>query len=365
MSCPFFHDYDQFLVIEIASKDLNEFHKWKGLIQARLRYLVGGFEQDHDEKINFQLWPQEFNLYLANQAEWKYACFYYIGVKTTSQSIENISLTSAFNSWKKAVFEQWEGEPTSNNVSINPKRRSELDKFVYNYNAVLPSPGPPKGFLRWEETRNISSFEKEPSNILSKMPTDHQSLAAQVGPNNLGLLMGNFTQGQPPMGLIPFSQHSYGSPNLGQGGMGVSKAPFGSTEFYGDPNNSVPAAGFPANGTRSPPGQILASNGFPVHLISGYLPKHQILQGGQPPAPNSFMGGPMRPSFPPGMMNQPLMSDPLLPGQPQLVQLPNNVILGHQQTMQIQVDSPFSLPPEQLDPQPGNTAQQDPKQGNS
>lgn len=354
MGCPFFHDYDQFLEIEILSKDLNEFHKWKGLIQARLRYLVGQFEQDTADKIIFQLWPQEFNLYLVHQAEWKYASFYYIGVKTSSPNLENVDLTSAFRSWKKAVFDQWDGEPSTNDISINPKRRSELDKFVYNYNPVTPSAGPPKGFLRWEENKSISSFEREPSNILSKIPADHQSLA-QVN-NNLGLFMSNFGQGQPPMGLLPFPQHLYGSPNIGSPPMGVPKAPFGSSEFYGDPNNPVPPQGFTTSGTRSPPGQLLGPSSFPIQLLGGYLPKqHPLPTSGPVSPPNGFLGAQGRPHFAAGLINQPnLPQDGLLPGQPGLPHPQQHLLLGvpaPQPSIQLEVETPFSPPGEPFEAQ--------------
>lgn len=170
MEYPFFHDFDHFLEIEILSKEENSFYRWKGLIQARLRYLLLNFESETEDKVNIQLWPQEFNLYMVNQPEYKYACLYYIGLKAITFQNERLSLTSIMKQWKKSVYEQWEGDPKDNLVYAMTKKRNDLDHFVYNQI--------PKGFIKYEGKRDIFPQEKESTNLLSRLIPENQMYVA-------------------------------------------------------------------------------------------------------------------------------------------------------------------------------------------
>lgn len=184
ISYPLFHDFDHFLEIEILSKDEDSFYRWKGLIQARLRYLILSFEQETEEKVLYHLWPQEFNIYFTQQPEYKYACFYYIGLKSLQMQHELLNLTHLAKEWKKSLYEQWEGNPQENLVYVSSKRRNELDTFVYN-----PQP---QGFIKFEGHRDLFPQEKEPTNLLSKLkPGADNQMYMQ---NGMGVFMGQMPQ---------------------------------------------------------------------------------------------------------------------------------------------------------------------------
>lgn len=203
LSYPFFHDFDYFLEVEILSKDLESFHRWKGLIQARLRYLIASFEQEIEPKSNitFRLWPQEFNVHLTSQPEYKFACFYYIGMKCNSYNPEVVNLTQVIKQWKSSVYEQWEGDPAENQIFFLNKKRNELDSFVYE-----PIP---KEFFNFTGERLIYPQEKDPSNLLSKlMIPENQGFMS----NNLNYMLGGMQSGHSGsqlQGLMHFSQRSH------------------------------------------------------------------------------------------------------------------------------------------------------------
>lgn len=184
---PFFHDFDYFLEVEILSKDLDSFHRWKGLIQARLRYLLTYFEQEIEpkSKISFRLWPQEFNVHLPNQPEYKYACYYYIGLKSNTYNSEVVNLTQIVKQWKTSVYEQWEGSPADNHVFFIHKKRNELETFVYETT--------PRDLYTW--TGDITLFPQahDPSNLLSKLQIPDNQVYL---PNNLSYMLGGY-QGPP------------------------------------------------------------------------------------------------------------------------------------------------------------------------
>jgi poly(A) polymerase len=197
LSYPFFHDFDSFLEIEVLSKDEASFYKWKGLIQARLRYLLLNFEQEIEEKVTFQLWPQEFNVFLVAQPEYKYACYYYIGLKSFSYQMEILSLTNIMKQWKKSVYEQWDGESRDNQVYFFSRKRNDLDTFVYT-----PQP---KGFIKFEGTREIFPQEKEPGNLLSKLISDN----GMYGQQGLSFMLGSLPSASPQLPqLLSFPQFS-------------------------------------------------------------------------------------------------------------------------------------------------------------
>ena len=171
LSYPFFHDFDVFLEIEVLAKDEPTFYRWKGLIQARLRYLLLSFEAEIEEKVTFQLWPQEFNVKLQSQPEFKYACFYYIGLKCYSYQMELLNLTNMNKNWKKSLYEQWDGDPKDALVYLLQRKRNDLDTFVYNPIT--------RGFYNYEGNREVFPQEKEPSNLLSRLIPDTPMLAQQ------------------------------------------------------------------------------------------------------------------------------------------------------------------------------------------
>lgn len=140
--------------------------------------------------MTFQLWPQEFNLYLTHQQEFKYACLYYIGVKSQVNYTERLDLSNVVKPWKKSVYEQWEGDPNDNRLYTMSKKRNELDQFVYN-----PIP---KGIVKYEGKREIFPPEKEQSNLLSRLRPENQLFMS----NQMGLLF-NQLPGAPAQPALP------------------------------------------------------------------------------------------------------------------------------------------------------------------
>lgn len=221
---PFFHDFDHFLEVEILSKDLENFHRWKGLIQARLRYLLSSFEQDIEPRTNisFRLWPQEFNVHLKSQPEYKYACFYYIGMKCNAYSAEVVNLTQVAKAWKSSVYEQWEGDPSQNQVFFINKKRNELDTFVYE--------PVPKELYTFTGDRSIFPQDKDSSNLLSKLMTPENQAYIT---NNLNYILGGMqSNGQNQLqGLMQF-----GSMQQHPSAQGMHES-FGNLHEGGSPNN--------------------------------------------------------------------------------------------------------------------------------
>lgn len=222
---PFFHDFDHFLEVEILSKDLDSFYRWKGLIQARLRYLLSSFEQDIEPRANisFRLWPQEFNVHLTNQPEYKYACFYYIGMKCNAYSAEIVNLTQVAKAWKSSVYEQWEGDHSQNQVFFINKKRNELDTFVYE-----PAP---KELYTFTGDRSIFPQDKDPSNLLSKLMTPENQAYIT---NNLGYILSGMQGGNAQNQLQSLMQ--FGSMQQHPPGQSMHES-FGNHHEGGSPNN--------------------------------------------------------------------------------------------------------------------------------
>lgn len=76
---PFFHDYEDFIEIEILSSEINQFYRWSGLVKARLRYFYQSLEKQLDGKIIIHPWPSEFLVNFKDEPIFKYASFFYIG----------------------------------------------------------------------------------------------------------------------------------------------------------------------------------------------------------------------------------------------------------------------------------------------
>jgi hypothetical protein len=195
LSYPFFHDFDYFIEIEIISKDEESFYKWKGLIQARLRYLLAGMDMEIGEKAVVQLWPQEYNVFLVSQPEYRYCCFYYIGAKASSYDTEMFNLTHQIKQWKLSVYEQWDGDQKDNLVFALIKKRNELENFVHN-----PLP---RGFIKYEGIRDIFPQEKEPSNLLSRLIPENPGQLYMSHPSQLPGYIGLL----PPNGPLASNEH--------------------------------------------------------------------------------------------------------------------------------------------------------------
>jgi hypothetical protein len=176
---------------------MDSFHRWKGLIQARLRYLLTYFEQEIEpkSKVSFRLWPQEFNVHLPNQPEYKYACFYYIGMKCNTYNNEVVNLTQIVKQWKTSVYEQWEGSPNDNQVFFIHKKRNELDTFVYETT--------PRELYTWTGEKSLFPQERDPSNLLSKLQIPDNQVYL---PNNLNYMLGNYPGPQAQGQLHPLLQ---------------------------------------------------------------------------------------------------------------------------------------------------------------
>lgn len=183
---PFFHDYDHFIEIEILSKDEKEFFKWKGLIQARLRYLVTSIESEVGSRLNLHLWPQEFDVYFEQESDFKYASFIYIGIKLARHSQEIFDLTQIVSQWRSSVYEQWDDLSSDNRIYLFSKLKPDLDTFVYLKKD--------KGFYKYEGKRILFPQEPQSMNSIGFTPDRHfypNPNMYQMGiPQMNGLMMG-------------------------------------------------------------------------------------------------------------------------------------------------------------------------------
>ncbi len=109
---PFFHDSYHFIEIKILSEDVKEFEKWKGLVIARIRYLLIILEQEIEEKFELNLWPSEKDVHYPNNPKFKYACYLYISIKSIGFNAGIINLTNSVNKWRSSLYEQWHDPQT-------------------------------------------------------------------------------------------------------------------------------------------------------------------------------------------------------------------------------------------------------------
>ena len=158
------------------------------------------FDQDVQEKVSFQLWPQDFNVYFSKQPEYKYACYYYIGVKSYSNQPEVVNLTNIVKTWKKNVYEQWEHDSKDNLLFFIARRRNDLDTFVYN--------PVPKDFIQYDADRQIFPQDKEPSHLLSRLIPESSQMYMH---NNLSIILNNMQTGgsQAQLQKLMYPQYFY------------------------------------------------------------------------------------------------------------------------------------------------------------
>lgn len=191
LEMPFFHDYNHFIEVEILSKDEKDFLRWKGLIQARLRYLVVSLETELSSRISFHLWPQEFDVKFVKEPEYKYGSFLYIGVRNTSSSFEPYDLTSIITKWRSSVYEQWEDPATTNKVYFFSKLKTQLDDFVYLKKQ--------KGFYKYEGQRILFPQERSQAENMAQLGlTPEQVFSSMFYQHN---------PGHPSFGMMPVPPH--------------------------------------------------------------------------------------------------------------------------------------------------------------
>jgi hypothetical protein len=85
-----------------------------------------------DSKMHIHPWPSEYLVNFQDEAIYKFASYFYIGLKSKNFQGEMIDLTTIVDKWRTNVYEQWFEDITKNRVYFFNRKRSDLDLFTHD-----------------------------------------------------------------------------------------------------------------------------------------------------------------------------------------------------------------------------------------